>query len=89
MLKPSSISGKLKIDTLMAVGALLKTTLAPWECIKRTTFELKSKIPPKTKFKKLVKLTGHTYACHSLTDFAFQAPAMNGNGNCGNLLRLV
>ena len=56
----------------MAVGALLKTTLAPWECIKWTTFELKSKIPPKTKLKKkLVKLAGPTHACKSLTTFEY------------------
>ena len=36
-----------------------------------------------------MKLTRHTYACNSLTDFAFQALAMNGNGNYGNLLKLV
>ena len=46
----------------------------------------KSKIPPKKTLKKLVKLTGHTYACNSLTDFAFQALVMNKNENYGNLL---
>ena len=33
-----------------------------------------------------MKLTGHTYACNSLTDFAFQALVMNKNENYGNLL---
>ena len=39
------------------------------------------KNPPKTKFKKLVKLTDHTYACHHLTSFECKLHAITGNGN--------
>ena len=39
------------------------------------------KYPPKNKLKKLVKLTGHTYACNNLTSFECEVHTITGNGN--------
>ena len=39
-------------------------------------------------FKKIVKLTDHTSACNSLTNFEYEPHAMTGNGNYVNLLKL-
>ena len=38
--------------------------------------------PPKIKIKKFVKLTVHSYACNSLTDFECVANATTRNGKC-------
>ena len=40
-----------------------------------------SKNPPKLRFKKIVKLSGHTCYCKDLTNFEYQVRAMTGNGN--------
>ena len=42
---------------------------------------LNSKNPPKLRFKKFVKLSGHTCSCNDLTHFEYQGRAMTGNGN--------
>jgi hypothetical protein len=46
-----------------------------------------NKNPPEIYIRKFVKLTGHTYACNNLTNFAFAALAITGNGNYANLLK--
>ena len=38
--------------------------------------------------KKIVKLTDHTSACNSLTNFEYEPHAMTGNGNYVNLQKL-
>ena len=48
-----------------------------------------NKTPPKMKFKKVVKLTGYTYACNSLTNFDYEGNSMTGNGNQVNFLKLI
>ena len=40
------------------------------------------------KLKKVVKLTGYTYACNSMTNFEYEAHSMTGNGNKVNVLKL-
>ena len=47
------------------------------------------KNPPKTWFKKFVKLMDHTYAFNSLTNFEYEANAMTGIKNYVNLLKLT
>ena len=42
----------------------------------------------KNRIQKFVKLTGHTYAYNSLTNFQYEVHAMTGNGNQVNLLKL-
>jgi hypothetical protein len=42
----------------------------------------------KITFEKFVKLTGHTYAYNSLTNFQYEVHAMTGNGNQVNLLKV-
>ena len=47
---------------------------------------------PKTRQNKItnfVKLTGHTYASNSLTNFEYKGHAKTGNGNDANLLKPV
>ena len=41
---------------------------------------LSSKNPPKLRFKKIVKLSGHTCYCKDLTNFEYQVRAMTKNG---------
>ena len=43
------------------------------------------KNPPKIKFKKIVKLSVHSYACNDLTNFESKVHAKTGNGNAVNL----
>ena len=38
---------------------------------------------------KYVKLTDHTYACNSLTNFKYEVHAVTGNGNGVNQLKLT
>ena len=45
------------------------------------------KIPPKSRFEKFVKMTDHTYACNSLTNF--EEETMTGNGNHVTMLKLT
>ena len=47
----------------------------------RITIGPKPKIPPKSYVEKLVKLTDHTYAYNSLTNFENEERAVTGNGN--------
>ena len=37
--------------------------------------------PAKNKIEKFVKLTDHSYACNSLTNFEYEAHTITGNGN--------
>jgi len=48
----------------------------------------KKQNPAKNGIQKFVKLTGHTYACNSLTNFQYEVHAMTGNRNQVNLLKL-
>jgi hypothetical protein len=48
-----------------------------------------TKTRQKMRFIKLVKLTGYTYACNSLTNFVSEVYAMTRNGNQLNLLKFV
>ena len=48
-----------------------------------------SKIPPKNKVQKFVKMTGHTHVCNSLTNFWCEANAIIGHGNYLYLLKFV
>ena len=41
------------------------------------------------RLKKIVKLTGYTFACINLTNFDYEARAMTGNGNQVNFLKLI
>ena len=49
----------------------------------------KSQKPAKNCAKKIVKLTDHTYACSSLTNFLYDMNPISGNGNYVNLLKLA
>ena len=49
----------------------------------------KSQKPAKNWTKKIVKLTDHTYACSSLTNFLYDMNPIFGNGNYVNLLKLA
>ena len=44
------------------------------------------KKPPKTRFKKFVKMTHPTCPCNNLTNFEYEAHATTGNGSYVNLL---
>ena len=48
-----------------------------------------SKNPPKKRFKKIVKLTGHTYSRNSLTKFGYDTPEMIGNGRDVNVSKIM
>ena len=48
-----------------------------------------NRIPPRSKFKKVVKSTGYTYACNSLTNFDYEGNSITGNGNQVNFLKLI
>ena len=47
------------------------------------------KTPLKIRLKKLVNLTGHTWASNSLTNFEYESHEMTGNRSYANLLKLV
>ena len=47
-----------------------------------------SKIPPKIKPKKIVKMTGHTNAYNSLINFQYVTHTLTENGNYENFLKL-
>ena len=54
-----------------------------WECARTAprTVEPNVKNPPKMRFKKFVKLTGHTCAGNDLTSFEYEDHAKTGNGS--------
>ena len=45
--------------------------------------------PAKNMITNFVKLTGHTYACNSLTNFEYKGHAKTGNGIDSNQLKPV
>jgi hypothetical protein len=47
----------------------------------RRTVGPSEKNPPKIRFKKFGKLTGHKYACNSLTNLQYEAQAIAGYGS--------
>ena len=51
----------------------------------RITVVPNGKNPPKMRFKKIVKLAVHSYACNDLTNFESKVYANTGNGNAVNL----
>ena len=48
-----------------------------------------SKTRQKLDLKKFVKLTGHTCACYSLTNFKYEAHVMTGNGTLLGKIREI
>ena len=70
------------------LGMQVSVLREPMACSRRTVGP-NIKNPPKIQSKKIVKLTDHTYACNSLTNFYYEAYVIIGNGDHVNLLKFV
>ena len=66
-------------QTVVAVHLVPRIPVHSWAKWHKTRHKLD--------FKKIVRLTDHTYAQNSLTDFEYGAHAMTGNGNYVNRLK--
>ena len=92
--KFDSFLASVQLQLLSVVVTLSKAVRVMYQAVRRGRLHRASeqrrqqhivepnfKNPPKNKFKKLVKLTGHTYACNNLTSFECEVHTITGTGN--------